>query len=140
MKNALLLSLLFFWSHGYCQDLIPVPSVELTVAEIAADSVSKGINDMERKIIEAHKTMWETTWENPRGATPQDVFNRWGASGARVLQCGRNFVDLIEAIAVMRGTTAEELLGHWKYTTTAFEVTISNGHVTVTSTPSQRPE
>lgn len=121
----------FFWSACYCQDLIPIPTVEKPAAVLAAESVGFAINEQEKQIIAKHKVLWETTWENPRGATPQEVFNAFGANGYKVLLCGSAYVDLIEAIAMIKGTTAEQLLGDWKYTTTKYEISVSSGQVTV---------
>lgn len=117
-----------------------MPVDEKTTAELAAESVGFAINEQEKQIIATHKVLWETTWENPRGATPQEVFNAFGANGYKVLLCGRAYVDLIESIAMIKGVTAEQLLGDWKYTTTAYEVEITNGAVTVLMDQPKSPE
>lgn len=136
MKNLFaLLAFLLCVCFVSAQDipvLIPEDEVAPTpIGEIVAKSTEEAINKFQLHAIQTHKVLWETTWENPRGATPQQVFDGHGVKGGRVLFAGSEMVKLINNIAQFLQVPITKLLPI-KYLGAPYEYTIANdGRVTV---------
>ena len=125
---------------------IPVEPQVTPPAQVKAAEIVAAVNRATKGAVSALILPWEALWESAE-STPQEIFNALGAQGAMVLLAGSIAVEHItkiaEGLSLVTGQTVTpegpELLGHAKYLTTKYPVTVDplTGHVTVTMPPEE---